>query len=135
MHTSEGKYDDRGLNKFGTIPKNYDESELYVKSETMDGSNSTVSEHCTNNQACGLSPSEKEDDLTEVDACNGNEISPEEKKESDLCHTENGLAVNANAGAIWDVFRRQDVPKLNEYLKEHWEDLRNPVISSNDTVI
>ncbi|CAA6654256.1 unnamed protein product [Spirodela intermedia] len=134
MHTSEGKYEGRELNKFGTIPNNYDESELYVKSETTDASNSTASEHCTNNQACGLSPNEKEEDATEVDACNGNDISPKEKKELDHCHTENGLAVSANAGTVWDVFRRQDVPKLTEYLKDHWEDLRNPVMSPNDTV-
>lgn len=28
-------------------------------------------------------------------------------------------------GVVWDVFRRQDIPKLNEFLKTHWKKLMN----------
>ncbi|KAL3851301.1 hypothetical protein ACJIZ3_013183 [Penstemon smallii] len=29
----------------------------------------------------------------------------------------------ARAGALWDVFRRQDIPKLREYIIIHWKDI------------
>jgi lysine-specific demethylase 3 len=42
-----------------------------------------------------------------------------------ISHCEEAKANNlegSQAGAVWDVFRRQDLPKLNEYLAAHREE-------------
>ncbi|TXG49050.1 hypothetical protein EZV62_024925 [Acer yangbiense] len=44
------------------------------------------------------------------------------------------ISEECHPGAYWDVFRRQDVPKLIEYLQEHWMDFGKSESLINDFV-
>ncbi|KAL5989376.1 hypothetical protein ACLOJK_010266 [Asimina triloba] len=47
--------------------------------------------------------------------------SPRGKGSTATCSEESDLTA-AHGGAVWDVFRRQDVPKLIDYLQKHWKE-------------
>ncbi|XP_020108136.1 lysine-specific demethylase JMJ25 [Ananas comosus] len=69
----------------------------------------------------------KEENIVENELCNGPEIASVEKRAYDSCRLER-KRIDASdcslGGAVWDVFRRQDVPKLNEYLRAHFMELK-----------
>ncbi|GAV86982.1 JmjC domain-containing protein/WRC domain-containing protein/zf-4CXXC_R1 domain-containing protein [Cephalotus follicularis] len=51
-----------------------------------------------------------------------------------LSRANGNIPAEAHPGAQWDVFRRQDVPKLVKYLQVHWTDVGRVECVTNDFV-
>ncbi|KAL3522218.1 hypothetical protein ACH5RR_015052 [Cinchona calisaya] len=77
-------------------------------------------------------------DETIMDQGTGAASTSKEKKFSceDLNGASDNNSENSQSGALWDVFRRQDIPKLIEYLRVHKKEFEMPdsINIQNDSV-
>ncbi|XP_074589340.1 E3 ubiquitin-protein ligase JMJ24 [Curcuma longa] len=136
MHTPEaalmGSESNRNFNKFK--PENPPEDDYLTYSNmpfngiTRQPALESQEHHKENEFSLGLKATE--DNPMDFHEFNSNGSSGHEKRDS--CCSDS--SERTCPGVVWDVFRRQDIPKLNEFLKTHWKHLTN-TSQSTDSVL
>lgn len=59
-----------------------------------------------------------------LEASKVGESGPEEECEDESAYI-SGIFQDPEGAALWDIFRRQDIPKLEDYLRKHFKEFRH----------
>ncbi|KAK5772295.1 lysine-specific demethylase JMJ26-like [Gossypium arboreum] len=82
-------------------------------------------------KSCQTSLLVQNEEELEVGESNGKIYKTHSDTAIDACLTNEA----SGGGALWDIFRRQDVPKLEEYLRKHHREFRHVYCSPVDQVV
>jgi lysine-specific demethylase 3 len=127
VHTSEVKLKDWQRTKVEMMEKTYKESEVkesHGDPNICSRGISPDSSLCTKINGLDLESDQKDSTMDHgfevYSSAGGNMVNCE------ITSRQNGdVSKIPHPGVLWDVFRRQDVPKVTEYLKMHWKEFGN----------
>ncbi|CAJ2628716.1 unnamed protein product [Trifolium pratense] len=128
VHTSEVKLKDLQRTKVEMMEKTYKESEVKESHEDPNICSRGISPDsslCTKINGLDLESDQKDSTMDQ-----GFEVyssAGENMVNCEIPSRQNGdVSEITHPGVLWDVFRRQDVPKVTEYLKMHWKEFGKP---------
>ncbi|KAK4273449.1 hypothetical protein QN277_021849 [Acacia crassicarpa] len=124
VHTSEVKPKNLQGIKSEKIQKSLDENELPVDPQISSVASPADSSLGTEKNGLDLDSNEKTSIINKgfenYSSAEGDMIN------SELPVKDGDIGEETDPGVLWDVFRRQDVPKLTEFLKTHWKEFAQP---------
>ncbi|KAK1369392.1 hypothetical protein POM88_035484 [Heracleum sosnowskyi] len=96
------------------------------------------------NSENGKEENERDGNIRKQNLVNEQDVSEEKSRESDECARNSGFGSLDNSvegmehpegGALWDIFRRQDTPKLEEYIRKYYREFRHIYCRPLDLVV
>lgn len=128
VHTSEVRLKDWQRTKIEMIQKAYKESEV----KELPGDQQMCSSGSSPDSSFGIENNGLDLDSNQTKSIMDQGFENHSSSEGNMVNHELPFKQNGDVsekplpGVLWDVFRQQDVPKLNEYLKMHWKEFGKP---------